>query len=94
MPKIDVFLKIMQEYGASDLHISAGCEPMLRVNGVLEKAKLIQRKKEGRVHRFIVNPEPIRAAMSWVEQHQRFWEQQLAALGRYLETTNNKESKK
>jgi twitching motility protein PilT len=39
MPKIDVFLKIMQEHGASDLHISTGCEPMLRVNGTLEKAK-------------------------------------------------------
>ncbi len=39
MAKIDTFLRIMLEFGASDLHISAGAEPTLRVNGVLEKAK-------------------------------------------------------
>jgi len=39
MPKIDAFLKIMQEHSASDLHISSGCEPMLRVQGILEKTR-------------------------------------------------------
>ena len=37
MAKIDAFLRIMQEHGASDLHIGTGFEPMLRINGVLEK---------------------------------------------------------
>ncbi len=39
MPKVDIFLKIMQKYGASDLHIGDGAEPMFRINGVLERAK-------------------------------------------------------
>jgi twitching motility protein PilT len=29
----------MQQAGASDLHLSTGCVPMLRINGVLEKAR-------------------------------------------------------
>ena len=37
MAKIDAFLRIMQENDASDLHIGAGFEPMLRIHGVLEK---------------------------------------------------------
>ena len=37
MAKIDAFLRIMQEHGASDLHIGTGFEPMLRIHGVLEK---------------------------------------------------------
>jgi twitching motility protein PilT len=39
MPRIDAFFKIMHESGASDLHLSSGSSPMLRINGVLEKAK-------------------------------------------------------
>ena len=60
---------------------------------VLERAKLIRRHKEGRVHRFTVNPEPIAAATSWIEKYQRFWEQQLDALGKYLEKNIAKEQK-
>jgi len=60
---------------------------------VLEKAKLITRHKDGRVHRFTVNPAPIVSAKSWIEHYQRFWEQQLDALGSYLEQTTSKERK-
>jgi len=37
MAKIDAFLRIMQEHAASDLHIGAGFEPLLRIHGKLEK---------------------------------------------------------
>ena len=60
---------------------------------VLEKARLIQRHIDGRVHRFVVNPQPMQAALSWVEHYQHFWEQQLDALGRYLEANTNKGGK-
>lgn len=59
---------------------------------VLEKANLIQRHVEGRVHRFHVNPGPLRTAQSWIEKYQQFWEQQLDALGRYLEQATPKEA--
>ncbi|MBW1731493.1 MAG: type IV pilus twitching motility protein PilT [Deltaproteobacteria bacterium] len=39
MAKIDVLLKLMLEYGASDLHISAGEPPILRINGRLQRTK-------------------------------------------------------
>jgi twitching motility protein PilT len=39
MPRIDAFLQVMQANDVSDLHLSAGCEPMLRVNGVLQRGE-------------------------------------------------------
>lgn len=39
MARIDAFLEIMHRAGASDLHLSTGCIPMLRINGVLEKTR-------------------------------------------------------
>ncbi len=54
---------------------------------VLERAQLITRHVDGRVHRFHVNPEPLQQAKSWIEHYQHFWTEQLAALGDFLETT-------
>lgn len=59
---------------------------------VLEKAGLVKRRRSGRVHRFTVDPGPIESARSWIETHQRFWEQQLAALDEYLKATNEEET--
>ncbi len=39
MARIDTFLGIMQQAGASDLHLSTGCVPMLRINGILERTR-------------------------------------------------------
>lgn len=58
---------------------------------VLEKAMLIRRHKDGRIHRFTVNPETMTTAKSWIETYQQFWEQQLDALGHYLENNLSKE---
>ena len=58
---------------------------------VLEKAQLITRHKDGRIHRFTVNPTPIDTAKSWIETYQHFWEQQLDSLADYLEKTTKKE---
>jgi len=60
---------------------------------VLEKAQLIRRRREGRIHRFTVNPQPMQAAMSWVEQYSAFWGQQLGALERYPELTGDSSDK-
>lgn len=59
---------------------------------VLEKAQLITRHVDGRVHRFHVNPEPLQAARSWIDHYQQFWREQLDALGHYLETTAKEEN--
>ena len=60
---------------------------------VLEKAQLINRRVEGRVHRFVVNPAPLQSANNWIEHYQQFWKQQLDSLGDYLKQTRSKEKK-
>ncbi|MEE8483657.1 MAG: type IV pilus twitching motility protein PilT [Nitrospinota bacterium] len=39
MAKIDAFFKLMNEQGASDLHLSSGNQPIIRVNGEMERIK-------------------------------------------------------
>jgi len=39
MAQIDAFFKLMNEHGASDLHLVAGQQPVLRINGDLERVK-------------------------------------------------------
>lgn len=39
MAKIDAFFKLMVEQGASDLHLEAGSQPLLRIQGELERIK-------------------------------------------------------
>jgi twitching motility protein PilT len=39
MAKIDAFFKLMREQGASDLHLVAGSQPILRVMGAMERVK-------------------------------------------------------
>ena len=39
MAKIDAFFKLMNEQGASDLHLVSGQQPILRIRGDLERVK-------------------------------------------------------
>ena len=39
MAQLDAFFKMLKDTGASDLHLSSGCQPMLRLNGRLERIK-------------------------------------------------------
>lgn len=52
--------------------------------GVLEKARLISRTKEGRVVQCKLTPEPLKSAAAWIEKYQIFWEGKLDALADYL----------
>lgn len=51
---------------------------------ILERANLLSRRREGRVHRLHMEPEPLKEVMDWVSRYQRFWEQRLDALESYL----------
>jgi twitching motility protein PilT len=49
MPRIDQFLNLLVEFGASDLHLSCGGPPVLRVHGHLQRVKyrdLVERDLE------------------------------------------------
>lgn len=51
---------------------------------VLEKARLIVRKKDAQWHRFRLQTDSLEAASNWIGQYRRFWENQLDALSDFL----------
>jgi len=57
---------------------------------VLERAKLIARRKDGRIHRCRLVAEPMKDAAEWIERYRQFWEQQLDALARFLAESQRK----
>jgi DNA-binding transcriptional ArsR family regulator len=55
---------------------------------VLERAGLIRRQIEGRVHRCHLEAERLRQAQNWIDEHRRIWERQFDRLARYLDQTS------
>lgn len=52
---------------------------------LLRRAHLVQERREGR-HRFYqLNPEPLKAIDSWLEQYRVFWRANLASLKTFVE---------
>jgi DNA-binding transcriptional ArsR family regulator len=58
---------------------------------VLEHAGLVERTKDGRVHRLRLVAQPLHDAAAWIAHYQHFWEQQLEALADYLRDIHLKE---
>jgi DNA-binding transcriptional ArsR family regulator len=52
---------------------------------VLERAGLVQRGREGRISRCVLDAGGMREAAEWVDRYRAFWEGRLDALSRYLE---------
>lgn len=52
--------------------------------GVLERAGLLTRRREGRHHRLQLVPEGLQPALGWLEQHRRLWEGSFDQLDAYL----------
>ena len=51
---------------------------------VLERAGLIRREIQGRVHLCSLEPRPLRGAAAWLEYYRHFWDVRLDALERYV----------
>lgn len=47
---------------------------------VLEKAGLVRREIDGRVHRFRLIRQPLDEAEDWIKRHKQFWESTLERL--------------
>ena len=60
---------------------------------VLEKAGLLHRTKEGRIHHCELNAEPLREAATVIKQLQQFWDNKFDALAQFLEETTPKHTK-
>jgi len=55
---------------------------------VLERARLVRRERDGRVHRMSLAPLPLQGAADWIDFYRKFWEEQLHSLARYFEELN------
>src|SRR5436189_82182 len=42
---------------------------------VLEKAGLVRRQRQGRVHQLKLDAAPMKEAQQWIEEYRRFWEE-------------------
>jgi DNA-binding transcriptional ArsR family regulator len=61
--------------------------------GVLEKAGLLHRHKDGRIRRCELIAGPLENAADWVNVYRQFWETRLDSLARYLEKDKKPEVK-
>lgn len=52
---------------------------------MLERAGLVSRRVDGRVHRLRLVRRPLHDAEAWIARHRRFWEAGLDALGETLD---------
>jgi DNA-binding transcriptional ArsR family regulator len=59
---------------------------------VLRRAHLVQERREGRNRLYQLNPEPLKAVDSWLQQYRVFWEANLNSLKAFVETEHAKET--
>ncbi len=58
---------------------------------VLERAELVEKRREGRRHVCWLRAAPFREVADWMERYRRMWEAQLDRLDDYLRTLQEKE---
>ncbi len=63
---------------------------------ILERARLVHRRIEGREHFLRVNTKPLKEAIDWIDHYRTMWEMRLNRLDDYLKTlqAGEKEHKK
>lgn len=52
---------------------------------VLRAAGLVSPRRVGRQRLYHIEPEPLREVFDWVRHYERFWDDKLNALGRFLD---------
>ncbi len=60
---------------------------------VLEKAGLVRRQRNGRVHSLALEAKPMQEAREWLDRYRQFWEANLDQFERFLDQQQEKESK-
>ncbi|MGN7726431.1 ArsR/SmtB family transcription factor [Luteimonas sp. 22616] len=61
---------------------------------VLERAGLIHREVQGRVHTCHLDARPLHAGAEWIRHYERFWNRKLDALETLLRTADDKTGKR
>ena len=52
---------------------------------ILERAKLVERRRQGRDHYLSYNPKPLNAASAWIEKQRAAWSRRLDTLEKLLD---------
>lgn len=60
---------------------------------VLERAGLVRRRRDGRVHWMKLEAVPMKQAAQWMEEYRRFWEESFDRLDEYLQQLQAKGKK-
>src|SRR5438034_4537339 len=60
---------------------------------VLEKAGLVKRRRQGRVHSLALEARPMQEAQAWLDRYRQFWEGNLDQFEKYLDKLQTKEAK-
>ena len=60
---------------------------------VLEKAGLVKRRRQGRVHSLTLAAGPMKQAQAWINRYREFWEVNLDRFEDYLNKLQGKETK-
>lgn len=82
---------MLEQLAISDLSVADVSAPinqtpsqMTKHIHILERAGLLSRHKDGRVHRLHMEHEPLQEIMEWVSRYQKFWNDRLDVLENYL----------
>lgn len=82
---------ILQRLSAGEARVTEVAQPFsMSLNAVskhilvLERAKLVKRRRVGREHFLSYRPEPLDAAAKWIAETRNFWATRLDALERLL----------
>jgi DNA-binding transcriptional ArsR family regulator len=59
---------------------------------LLRRAHLVREHREGRLRVYQLNPEPLRAVDSWLEQYRSFWTASLTSLKAFVEAEHARET--
>src|SRR5271157_613806 len=59
---------------------------------LLRRAHLVREHREGRHHVYQLNPEPLRAVDSWLDQYRAFWKMNLTSLKAFVEAEHAREA--
>jgi DNA-binding transcriptional ArsR family regulator len=57
---------------------------------VLEKAGLVKRQRNGRVHSLALEAKPMQEAQAWLDRYRQFWEANLDQFEKYLDQLQTK----
>ena len=60
---------------------------------ILRQAGLVTSRKEGRLRLYAINANRLREAYDWVSLFEKYWDEKLDALGKYLDTKKRKRKK-